>query len=94
VIGTKAVTQTLGHLLKLVYFGALVGTAEPSVVPLWPYPLVVLCAALGTRAGKSLLTRLDDRRFRVASRALILVIAIVYVGRGLALKGHAVGFSP
>ncbi len=81
VIGTKAVTQTLGHLLKLGYFGVLVDAGGTSL-PWWSYPVVVVCAIAGTRIGRALLERLDDRRFRVASRGIILAIAVVYLARG------------
>jgi uncharacterized membrane protein YfcA len=87
VIGTKAVTQTLGHLLKLGYFGVLVAAPSELTVAPWAYPLVVASAVAGTRCGKALLTCFDDRRFRLASRALILLIAAVYVSRGLSITG-------
>ena len=83
VIGTKALTQTLGHLLKLVYFGWLVGGGTAPALPAWTYPLVVLCALGGTRLGKALLTRLDDDRFRLASRVLVGGIALIYLARGI-----------
>jgi len=83
VIGTKAVTQTLGHLLKLLYFGLLVEGGGSPGLPVWTYPLVVGCALGGTRSGKALLGRLDENRFRLASRIIVGVIAVVYLARGL-----------
>jgi hypothetical protein len=82
VIGTKAVTQALGHLVKLAYFGLLVGDGGTRG-PTWTYPLVIGCALAGTRFGRELLGRMDDDRFRLASRALVALIALVFLTRGL-----------
>ncbi len=85
VIGTKAVTQTLGHLLKLLYFGLVVTGDGARPLPVWVYPLVIASAIVGTRAGRALLGVLGEHRFRVTSRALVGAIAAVYLVRGISL---------
>jgi len=83
VIGTKAVTQALGHLIKLLYFGVLIGGGSAPDLEAWAYPLVVASALVGTRAGKALLGRLEERRFRLTSRVIVGLIAAVYLARGI-----------
>ena len=58
IVASKAVTQTLGHVLKLVYYGGIVGTTET----LSPYFLIaaVGMAVLGTRLGTRLIDRIDE----------------------------------
>ena len=81
IIGTKAVTQSFSHALKLVYFTMVV----PSQVelPLWIYPVVVSCALLGTRIGRRLLESLSELRFRRWSTGLVMAIAVLYMARGI-----------
>ena len=55
VIATKAFTQVVGHVLKIVYFAWLVrGPSLEMNVPWWLYPVLVACAwAARARAGGS-----------------------------------------
>jgi uncharacterized membrane protein YfcA len=82
VIASKAITQTIGHLTKLVYYGAIVGAA--ATIDLWFYPLAMAIAVGGTRVGTRLLDRIDDKRFRIWSGRVILAIAAVCVVGGIA----------
>lgn len=91
VVASKAVSQTLGHLIKLVYFGVLVGVArgEPVAqavhIPWWVYALLAAAAMVGTLAGKQVLDRLPDNHFRKWSQIIIMTVGAVFVLRGLAL---------
>lgn len=80
VVASKAITQTIGHLLKLGYYGMLVGVAE--AVPWWMFPLAMLTAVAGTRIGTRLLDRLADETFRRVSGWFILGIAGVCLVQG------------
>jgi uncharacterized membrane protein YfcA len=82
VIGTKAVTQSLGHLIKIVYFGALLRVSTD--LPVWIYPVAIGCAFAGTRIGTLLLARLTDVQFRRWSSRLIMAIGLVFAARGVA----------
>ena len=78
VVATKAVTQTLGHLLKLGYYGM----ERPSLP--WPiYPAVVVTAFIGTNLGRKLLSRLPENAFRSGGQALMLAIGLVCLVRGI-----------
>lgn len=80
IIATKAVTQSLGHLLKIGYFTAIIGGV--TELPPWLYPLAIACAFAGSRLGKTLLARLDDAQFRTWSARLVMAIGLVYAARG------------
>lgn len=82
VIGTKAITQCIGHSLKLAYYGALLSAGE-GAVPAWLYPIAIALAFAGTRIGKAILAHVSDTRFRQYSTAIVLAMGCVYVARGL-----------
>lgn len=81
VVASKAITQTLGHVLKLVYYGMIIGSAD--VLPLWLYAAAMLTAVAGTRVGTRFLDRLADDTFRQVSGWVILGIAGVCVVQGV-----------
>ena len=83
VVATKAVTQTLGHVLKLVYFGTLVGGPALELAPA-AFALAAAGAVLGTRAGGVLLGRIREREFRRWSRWLVTALSLTYLWKGLA----------
>lgn len=80
IIATKAFTQTFGHLLKLVYYGLIVGTTDS--VAAWMYVAALVTAVAGTRIGTRVLERFSDDGFRRISGAVILVIAAVVFLKG------------
>lgn len=81
ILGTKAITQTLGHILKLVYYGALLFTAS-SVLPLWVVPAVVVAAIAGNWLGAKVVARMSDDSFKKIGRYVIMVIGAIYIGQG------------
>ena len=82
VVATKALTQTLGHLLKLVYYGLII-TVDDTPGPAL-FIVAMLTAVVGTRTGTRLLERIADAHFRRVSSYVILAIATACVGKGLA----------
>jgi uncharacterized membrane protein YfcA len=82
IVANKALTQTLGHLLKLVYYGGVIGVSGDGVNPIF-LGLAVLAAVLGTRLGTRLLDRVGDGDFRRVSRYVILAIGVYCIGDGL-----------
>ncbi len=84
VIATKAVTQTLGHVLKILYYGLIIGlVAEEGALPLWIFPAVIVTAMLGTRTGRILFDRLSEGQFRAASRAAVVTIGVIFIVKGI-----------
>ncbi len=73
IVGTKAVIQTLSHVLKVAFYGGSFGTAD---VPTTAVSLALLAfaasiAVLGTVIGGRILDRLSDRTFLILTRWLI-----------------------
>ena len=86
VVATKAATQSLSHLLKIAYFGAIVSATGDEVTPAVAATMVVLAIA-GTRASKAVLERIDDSTFRVWTRRVTLTIGAVYLGSAGVMLG-------
>jgi uncharacterized membrane protein YfcA len=82
IVANKALTQTLGHVLKLVYYGGVIGVGADGVEPTF-LALSVLAAVVGTRLGTRLLDRVGDGEFRRVSRWVILAIGAYCIGDGL-----------
>ena len=80
VIASKAFTQAAGHILKVIYYGLVIGVTDS--VPGWLYAVAIATAVLGTRLGTRLLERVSDDRFRRISGQVILAIAAVCFVKG------------
>ncbi|MGV8995373.1 MAG: TSUP family transporter [Parvibaculaceae bacterium] len=93
VVATKAVTQTLSHILKLVYFGVIVGAVtgdkgahfDFAGLPWWIFVAVIPLSILGTTVGKKVLDRMTDTNFRKWSQRLTLAIGSVLLVQGVTL---------
>ena len=86
IVATKAVTQTLQHLTKLLYFGVLAShLLPPANLPWWIYVMVAPLAMIGTTLGKLLLDRMNDTQFKRWSRWLLYAIGSVLIMRGMML---------
>lgn len=96
VVATKAVTQTLSHIQKLVYFGLIareVAAGAPGVhagaeLPWWIFAAVIPLSMLGTTAGKRVLDGMTDGNFRLWSQRITLAIGAVLLVQGLVLLGR------
>lgn len=83
ILGTKAVTQTLGHILKLIYY-AIIMTIASDLIPIWVVPAVVAAAILGNYCASLLVIRMSDHQFKKIGRYVISCICVVYIGKGIA----------
>ena len=82
ILGTKAVTQTLGHVLKLVYYGAIMAVAGTEL-PIWVFPAVVTAAVLGNYLGSLIVARMTDNQFKQTGRYVIMVVGVICIGKGV-----------
>ena len=80
VVANKAMTQTLGHLLRILYYGAIISIE--TVLPNWLFIAAAIVAVLGTRVGTWLLSHWDDERFRHVSSYIILGTGTICVLQG------------
>lgn len=85
-VATHAMLMTLQHTLKTVTFGFL-GFAFAG----WAGPVALLIASglVGTLAGRHVLARIDERRFRFALNAILTVLALrlIYAGASRIIGG-------
>jgi uncharacterized membrane protein YfcA len=82
ILGTKAITQTLGHLIKLGYYGAFLGISTDHL-PLWLIAAIIAAALGGNWLVKLVIDRLNDHLFRRIGRIAILLIGSAYIGKAL-----------
>lgn len=88
IVATKAITQVIGHVIKLVYYGFIVGTllnGEVDNIPWYMFAAAILLAMTGTTIGKQVLDRMSDHNFRLWSQRLLMVVGLIFIGRGLML---------
>ena len=88
VVATKAMSQTLGHLIKIVYFGGIaVMTATSSgVVAGLSMTLIAACVVLafaGTTLSKSVLEKISDVNFRRWTQWTVMTMGVIYLGSGI-----------
>ena len=77
ILGTKAITQTLGHIIKLVYYAFFLDFSID--LPPWIYLGVITAAILGNWLGKLVIERVDDDLFKRVGRIAIMLVGIVYI---------------
>jgi uncharacterized membrane protein YfcA len=81
IVATKAVTQVVAHLLRILYFGSFAASLDAAVPP-WMFAAVILLAMLGTSLAALVLHRMTNESFRAWSRRLIMVVSVSFIGRG------------
>ena len=84
VVATKAMTQSFSHVLKILYFGGLVSSAQTRIDP-WLGIVMVLLAFVGTQLSRHVLERMNDQSFRFWTRATVRVTGAFYLVSGIAL---------
>ncbi|WP_315830964.1 hypothetical protein [Bradyrhizobium prioriisuperbiae] len=84
-VATKAAIQTIGHTVKLIYFGQML-TAGGGQVASAAILLAVTLALLGTQLSRHVLDAISDAAFRLWSRRLIAAVATVSLVQGLRLQ--------
>ncbi|MEO8133300.1 MAG: sulfite exporter TauE/SafE family protein [Betaproteobacteria bacterium] len=82
VVATKAASQTFAHLVKIVYFGALLVSA-PAGVEWWTALTMVVLAVAGTTLSRKVLDAMTDKNFRLWTRWTVAVIGAVYLCNGI-----------
>lgn len=84
VVATKALTQSLSHILKITYFGGVVAIEGGRVDP-WVAAMMVLLAFTGTSLSRRVLERMDDSSFRFWTRWTVMALGLFYLGSGILL---------
>jgi uncharacterized membrane protein YfcA len=84
VVATKAMTQSLSHMSKIVYFGAFAVMEGAHVHPLLAAMMVVLAFA-GTSLSSPVLKRMNDVSFRFWTRWTVMSLGVFYLASGIVL---------
>jgi uncharacterized protein len=84
VVATKALTQTLAHLVKIVYFGGVMAVEGAEVSP-WLAATMVLLAFVGTSLSRQVLERISDASFRQWTRWTVMTLGALYLASGVRL---------
>src|SRR5258708_15241383 len=82
---TKAVVQSLSHIVRGVYFVSLSGVDD---VPLAMCAPAIVLAIAGTSLAPYVVERMTDHGFRQWTRAIIFAISSVYLVRAVWLFWH------
>ncbi len=81
IVATKAVTQVMGHVYRIIYFGSFGATYDASI-PWWGYVAAIGLTIAGTSLAATVLTRMTDDGFRQWSRRVTIGVSLTYLARG------------
>ena len=81
ILGTKAITQTLGHLIKLSYYAYFL-TLNIDL-PWWICPSIVIAAIFGNWLGKKIVDRMNDASYKKIGKIAIMVVGGAYIAKGI-----------
>jgi uncharacterized membrane protein YfcA len=84
IVATKAAVQTLGHFLKLVYFGTALAVLGDAL-PLWIAVMAMVLAMIGTTSARRLLEAMSDDQFKRWSRWIIMGLSVIFIAQGIYL---------
>jgi len=85
IIATKAAILSIGHVLKLIYFGRLL-LVDGDGLSMTAVLLAIAAAVLGTLLSRGLIDAMNDASFTLWSRRLIAAIAAISLTQGVVLQ--------
>jgi len=83
VVATKAMTQSLSHILKILYFGTIVAVAGGEHLDPWLAAVMVGFALTGTSLSRHVLERMNDKSFRLWTRWTVMSLGFFYLASGI-----------
>jgi len=84
VVANKAMTQSLSHVVKITYFGAVLSMGSDEVTPLLIAVMISL-SFIGTSLSRSVLERMTDTAFRKWTRWTVMSLGAMYLASGVKL---------
>jgi uncharacterized membrane protein YfcA len=84
VVATKAASQSLSHVVKVLYFGTVVAVGGDEVTPLLAATMIFL-AFVGTTLSRRVLERISDASFRQWTRWTVMTLGMMYLASGVRL---------
>lgn len=90
IVATKAFSQLVGHVYRLIYFTLIATHSEVSSdVPLWVFGVSIVTAIAGATLARVVLDRLTNRAFLMWTRGLGVAVGAVYLVHGIYLLLYA-----
>ncbi len=83
VVATKAMTQSLSHILKIVYFGVVLAVEGEAHLDPWLGAVMVAFALAGTSVSRHVLERMNDKSFRLWTRWTVMTLGLFYLASGV-----------
>ena len=85
-LATKAITQAIGHMTKLVFWsGIALGHLHTDFHAWWALPIILILATSGSHFGAKILARMNDGQFRKVTSVMLALIGITYLIKGGAM---------
>ena len=84
---TKGVTQSIGHLIKVIYFAFILNLMDDAlaVLPLWVFAAVIPLAYLGVYLARRVVQAMSDDQFRSWTQYITMAIGTVFLIKALNL---------
>lgn len=82
IVATKAATQSIGHLIKIIFYLNIDSFSDLSIGPTVLVATLV-CSYIGTVTGKNYLNKMTDQSFKDFSKKLLFIISVVLIVKGL-----------
>lgn len=87
VVATKAMSQTLGHFIKIIYFGGIgAASASGDALAGLSLSLIVACVLLaftGTTLSRRVLEKMSDANFRNWTQWTVMTMGVIYLANGV-----------
>jgi uncharacterized membrane protein YfcA len=83
VVATKAMTQSLSHIQKIVYFGTVVAVEGEGHLDPWLGGVMIAFALTGTSISRHVLERMNDKSFRLWTRWTVMTLGLFYLASGI-----------
>ena len=84
VVATKAITQSLSHLLKTFYFAGVLAATTAEVQP-WLAATIIPLALAGTSLSRRVLEQISDATFRRWTRWTVIALGALYLASGVSV---------
>lgn len=85
IVATKAITQTMGHAMKIVFYWEIFMAQNSHELGYWFYGLAVPSALAGTRIGVIILDKMTDKQFLKWTQWIVMGLGTFYLIRGFTL---------
>ncbi len=84
---TKGLTQTLGHIMKIIYFAVILGFFEEAFVqlPAWLYIAVIPTAYLGNLAARQVVQKMSDSFFKGLTQYFAMGMGVIFLIKAFSL---------